>query len=112
MKKMIRFLSMLFCLTLPNLLAQSTTGTITGIVKDPSGASVSGAKVSVRNLATNETVTTRTTDAGSYTAPSLPPGSYETSVAAEGFKTGTATARGESAGAETDQGALSICARR
>jgi len=85
------FLSMLFCLTVPNLLAQSTTGTITGIVKDPSGASVSGAKVSVRNLATNETVTTRTTDAGSYTAPSLPPGSYETSVAAEGFKTGTAT---------------------
>ena len=74
MKKIaISFLSMLTFLAVPNLLAQSTTGTITGIVKDPSGASISGAKVSVRNLATNETVTTQTTDAGSYTAPSLLP---------------------------------------
>lgn len=35
--------------------AQSTTGALVGTVTDPSGATVTGAKVTVRNTSTNQT---------------------------------------------------------
>src|SRR5438270_2232639 len=54
------FLAVLFCGTFAA--AQGiVTGSISGTVEDPSGAVVSGAKVSARHLATNREYTTETT---------------------------------------------------
>jgi hypothetical protein len=66
---------------------QTTTGRILGEIHDQSGASVSGATVTVSDVqrATTRTVTTDTT--GNYIVPALPPGTYTIRVEAKGFKT-------------------------
>ena len=48
--------------------AQTTisTGSIQGTVTDPSGAVLSGAKVSITNKATGQTITTTTNASGAY----------------------------------------------
>ncbi len=71
------------------LMAQTTisTGSIQGLVTDPSGAVVSGAKVSISNKATGRVITTTTTSAGAYTSGALTPGNYTLRVEAQGFKT-------------------------
>jgi hypothetical protein len=66
--------------------AQSDVGTITGFVRDPSGAVVPGAKVLVRSEATGEEHAVTTDASGHYTVPSLPPGSYSMTAEAPGFK--------------------------
>src|SRR5581483_11155246 len=68
--------------------AQSTisTGSIQGTVSDPSGAVVSGAKVTISNKATGQVTTTSTNSAGGYTSGALVPGSYLVRIAAGGFK--------------------------
>ena len=55
------------------LLAQ-TLGTITGAVKDSTGAVVPGATVTVTNKGTNATRTTSSNEVGLYDFPALPPG--------------------------------------
>ncbi|HWF07346.1 MAG TPA: carboxypeptidase-like regulatory domain-containing protein [Bryobacteraceae bacterium] len=72
------------------LAAQDISGTIEGSVLDPSGAFVSGAKVTVTNQDRNQVVRTVTTDAsGAYAAPFTPVGTYSVKVEAPGFKTAT-----------------------
>lgn len=67
--------------------AQSqTTGRITGTVKDPNGAVIVGAEVTVTRLATNEGRKVTTDADGNYVVQSLAPGIYRVSVAANGFK--------------------------
>ena len=68
---------------------QGGRGTINGTVQDPSGALVAGAQVTVKNLLTGSITTLQTTSDGHYTAPFLPPGKYEISVAQKGFATQT-----------------------
>jgi Carboxypeptidase regulatory-like domain len=72
-----------------SLSAQTTisTGSIQGTVSDPSGALVSGAKVSIRNKGTNQTVATSTNTSGAYASGALIPGEYVVRVEAAGFKT-------------------------
>ncbi len=67
-------------------LAQSTSGTLVGTVLDATGALVAGAKVSVKNEGTGQTVTVSSSDAGAYVAPSLPPAMYTVRVEAAGFR--------------------------
>jgi hypothetical protein len=67
--------------------AQQPTGTITGLVTDPSGSVVPHVEVTVTSRATQGALKLKTTTAGAYTASSLPPGEYEVRVEAEGFKT-------------------------
>src|ERR1039458_5819296 len=62
-------------------------GTITGIVKDSSGAEIPGATVVATNVATNVSETRTTSGAGAYTIAPLQPGTYTVTVAAKGFKT-------------------------
>lgn len=73
----------------PHLHAQTTisTGSIVGTVTDPSGAVVSGAKVTITNKATAQVTTTTTTSAGTYTSGALTPGGYIVRVEGQGFKT-------------------------
>jgi hypothetical protein len=70
-------------------LAQTTisTGSIQGLVTDPSGAVVSGAKISISDKATGRVIKTATTSAGAYTSGALTPGDYTLRVEAQGFKT-------------------------
>ena len=65
--------------------SQLTSGNITGTVYDQSGATVPGATVAVRNVATNVENSTTTTSAGSYRFENLPIGSYNITVSAGGF---------------------------
>src|ERR1700719_2724248 len=72
---------------LPRLaLAQATTGSIIGSVTDPSGASVSGARVTIRNLDQNTTTTVESNESGNYTQSQLIPGRYELTIEKPGFK--------------------------
>jgi len=67
-------------------LAQSTQGSITGVVTDPRGAAVVAASVTVTETNTNIRRTTTTNGSGLYNFPDLPPGTYMVSVSAPGFK--------------------------
>jgi hypothetical protein len=67
------------------LFAQSDLGTISGIVRDPSGASVPGAMVTIKNPAGIERRAT-TNESGLYTVTNIPPGFYSMSVDAPGFQ--------------------------
>src|SRR5437868_7318992 len=63
----------------------SNTGAITGTVKDPAGAVVSGASVRAVNKATNIERKTTTSDSGSFELSQLTPGEYRVEVEAKGF---------------------------
>ncbi|MGH9349916.1 MAG: TonB-dependent receptor domain-containing protein, partial [Vicinamibacterales bacterium] len=67
--------------------AQSATATLTGVVKDTTGAVLPGATVTARSLATNESRTALTASEGGYRLTSLPRGDYEVTAALDGFKT-------------------------
>lgn len=84
----------LVCLALIAAVAafsQNTTGGIGGLVRDPSGAFISGARITVRNEATGFTRTAETSGEGLYNVPLLPAGVYSVTVEKEGFKTQTQT---------------------
>src|SRR5262245_50065207 len=49
--------------------AQATTGTITGIVVDQTGAVIVGASITARNIDTNITRTSQTGEVGRYSMP-------------------------------------------
>src|ERR1700733_1138294 len=65
--------------------AQAETGQITGTVNDPTGATVPGASVSVRNVDTNAMRVTLSNADGVYAVTNLMPGEFEVSVTAPGF---------------------------
>lgn len=69
----------------PTLNAQTTTGTVRGYVKDPSGAGVPDAEVSARNIATGAIRSTATRSDGSYVLPGLAPATYELTVRKIGY---------------------------
>jgi hypothetical protein len=71
------------------LRAQTTisTGSIQGLVTDPTGAVVSDAKISISNKATGRVIVVKSTSAGAYTSGALTPGNYTLRVEAQGFKT-------------------------
>jgi hypothetical protein len=81
------------CLTLLSithpLFAQTTvsTGSIVGTVSDPSGLVVSGASVTITNVATGQLIDLTTNSAGSFNSGALIPGNYRTQVSAKGFST-------------------------
>src|SRR5438876_951396 len=69
----------------PGLLAQSDLGKISGFIKDPSGATIANAKVTIRNNTGVERQTT-TNDSGYYVVTNVTPGLY-TMIAAEILRT-------------------------
>src|SRR5688500_4647650 len=64
----------------------STTGNITGTVRDPQGAAVPKAEVTVTEEKTGVTRTVTATEDGFYNVTSLLPGIYSVSSAPPGFK--------------------------
>src|SRR5947209_1715245 len=69
------------------LLAQVDTGSISGIVSDPSGAVVKGANVRLLNEGTGAELTTTASEDGVYTFSPVRIGSYTLSASAPGFQT-------------------------
>ena len=65
--------------------AQSTTGSITGVVTDEQQAAIPNASVTARNTETGFSRTLQTNDEGRYNFVNLPIGSYEVSVEAPNF---------------------------
>ncbi len=66
-------------------LGQNVTGSITGVVTDPSGAVVVGATVTAQNTETGVATTAQTNEAGIYAIRFLPIGSYTLTIDAKGF---------------------------
>lgn len=69
------------------LLAQTTvgTGSIVGTVSDPSGAVISGARITITNVATRQVTNLATSSSGSFNSGALIPSDYKTLVSAKGF---------------------------
>jgi Carboxypeptidase regulatory-like domain/TonB dependent receptor len=75
------------CIVLGTLqLSAQNLGSIVGLVRDPSGAAVSRAQVSITDRATSFTRTFLTNDTGNYVASALPASTYSIEVTAAGFK--------------------------
>lgn len=66
-----------------------TMGSISGEVKDSTGAVIVGATVTLTNVGTNAARTTPTNESGVYAFPSINPGTYRIRVEATGFKSAT-----------------------
>ena len=78
-------LMLVFLLASLPLMAQQTSGELTGIVTDPSGAVVSGATVTATNEATGLKLTSTTSASGSYRISNVPVGTYDITVTSSGF---------------------------
>ena len=78
------FLAIAFSLCIA-LNAQTSRGTVTGIVTDQSAAAVVNAGVDLRNTATNVVRTTMSNEAGLYRFDAVDPGEYQVSVTSSGF---------------------------
>ncbi len=75
-------------LSLPMAFGQtSTTGAIRGTVTDPQGALLPTGTITVKSVGTSAVRTVMTGKDGQYTVGLLPPGVYDVTIAAPGFKT-------------------------
>ena len=68
------------------LLAQTDRGAIRGTIVDATGAAVTGAEVVAENTGTQIRVSVLSLADGGFTFSSLPPGAYQVTVEAHGFK--------------------------
>ena len=79
---------MLCLLALGNIAnAQNNKGSIIGTVKDPNGAILPNAKVTITNNADGQSREVTSNDSGEFAAPNLDPGNYKVTVESSGFKT-------------------------
>jgi hypothetical protein len=86
--------------------AQITSGTISGTVKDPTGAVVQGASISIVDPANGLTRKVKTSGSGEFVAPNLLPGTYNITVEAQGFKKAEFAGFVLTAAGKLDTGAL------
>jgi len=71
--------------------AQLYSGSVVGVVADPSGAVIPGAKVTLVDQDKGYTFNVTTDSTGRYFFRGVPPGSYKVSVVAQGFQIQTRT---------------------
>lgn len=94
LKPSIRFVALVLATVVCGFLSSSVTlaqtqanaADLQGVVRDQSGAVVGGATVTAKNAGTNISKTTSSNDQGEYLIVNLPPGAYEVTVEASGFK--------------------------
>jgi Carboxypeptidase regulatory-like domain len=84
--RMLLFILCVLSLLIAPLYAQKTTGTITGVISDPSGAVVANATVTASNPATGQSRTVNVDQSGTYRIAEVDPGVYRVTVKAQGFK--------------------------
>ena len=87
--KFVKYLCLILALSIAlplAVLAQTTAGSISGVVTDPNGAVVPGAIVVATHVPTGRQYSATSTQAGLYVFPSLPTGPYTLAVKQPGFK--------------------------
>jgi hypothetical protein len=92
--------------------SQSQVGIINGTVKDPNGAVVAGAQITVRNETTGETRNATADGQGRFKIEGLAPGRYTLSIARNGFKTAERGVTIESGRTETVEIKLEVAETR
>src|SRR5258708_7377845 len=106
MKRLPFFLALAVCMVLflaasaTSVFAQGETGSVTGVVTDPQGASVAGADVTLTDVATKSPRSTTTNDSGRYHFASVPAGLYDVLISKSGFKVYKAAAQKVSVGSQ------------
>ncbi len=104
MKRLSFFLGLVVCMVLflaasaTSGFAQGETGSVTGVVTDPQGATVAGADVTLTDLATKSPRTTTTNESGRYHFASVAVGLYDITISKSGFKVHKAAAQKVSVG--------------
>ena len=89
LKKLRLVIPLLVLALAPCVFGQAVNATLLGTINDPSGASLAGVKVTVTEAATGAVHQTTTNESGNYTIPDLPPGTYNVTAEAPGFKKDT-----------------------
>jgi len=84
---MLRSLSIFAIALAATVAAQDFRSTLQGTVSDPQQAAVANAAVSLRNTSTGQDRATTTNEDGFYIFQFLPPGNYELTIKAPGFRT-------------------------
>jgi len=79
-------LGLVFGLAVTSAVGQAVYGSILGTVTDPTGAAVSGAKVTATSQTKNVSVEATTNDSGNYSITHLIPDVYTIRVESQGFK--------------------------
>ena len=79
-----RLLPLLLCISLVSP-AQNATTSLRGTIKDPSGALVSGATVTLADKASGQTVTAKSSSNGEYRFVQIQPAQYTITVSSSGF---------------------------
>jgi hypothetical protein len=69
----------------PDRLLAQTSGSISGVVVDPTGATIGGASITVKNVVSGLSRTVLTDTAGHFLLPNLPRNTYGVTVSAPGF---------------------------
>jgi hypothetical protein len=70
----------------PQLKAQTTSGTLIGLVRDKAGRGLPETKITIENEENGNRRATRTDEAGNYTIFNLPPGAYKITASKDGFR--------------------------
>ena len=85
----LRAVRIALCLTFAAAILQAQTfqGGVRGVIQDPNGGAIAGAKVNLINQATNVARSTQSNAQGEYVFSSVDPSTYRISVEAAGFKT-------------------------
>jgi hypothetical protein len=86
MRRICTFVAVIFlCFCGAASFAQNATTSLRGVVKDPSGAVVPGATITLDNGATGQKFTATSRDSGEYQLLQIPPATYKITVTAPGF---------------------------
>jgi Carboxypeptidase regulatory-like domain len=80
---------LIFVLSSSPLHSQDSTATLTGSVTDSAGKALPNVKISVKNLATGESIGAQTDSTGRYSLSNLAAGDYEVSVETNGAAAST-----------------------
>ena len=83
-QRVARLLATLFVIGAPIVRAQGL-GAVRGTVKDPSGAAIATAKVTLKEMHTDWMQNTQSDSAGDFVITGVPPGEYNLTVELEGF---------------------------
>lgn len=86
MTQYLRYVALLLVALDVAVIAQVSSGTITGSVRDSSNAAIAGAKVKITQTATSVSRETVTDERGEFSAPNLRPGVYSVTVTSTGFQ--------------------------
>ena len=84
-----RATAFLVCLCVPTLMFAQVNATVNGTASDATGALIPGVEITATNVNTGIVTMAITNETGSYSLPSLQPGSYRLSAMLSGFQTAT-----------------------